>query len=86
MLSWEKTDFSDTVEIRWYGVNIDVSQTKHDIMQEKTSDYMLRVVTKLVNSNLNFVTGPFYHKKNTQTSWKPLKRRMSNFDVIIEFF
>ena len=36
-------------------------------MQEKTSDYMLRVVTKFVNSNLNFDPGPFYHKKNTQT-------------------
>ena len=57
----EKTDFSDTVEIRWYGVYIDVSQTKHDIMQEKTADYMQRVNTKLVNYNLNFVTGPFYH-------------------------
>ena len=61
MRSWEKTDFSDTVEIRWYGVYIDVSQTKHGIMQEKTSDCMLRAVTKLVYCNLNFVTGPFYH-------------------------
>ena len=58
-----KTDFSDTVEIRWLGVYIDVSQTKHGITQEKTSDYMPRVNTKLVNCNLNFVTGPFYHKK-----------------------
>ena len=56
-----KTDFSDTVEIRWYGVYIDVSQTKHGIMQEKTFDYMPRVNTKLVNCNLNFFTGPFYH-------------------------
>ena len=56
-----KTDFSDTVEIRWQGVYIDVGQTKHGIMEEKTSDYMLRVNTKLVNCNLNFVTGPFYH-------------------------
>ena len=31
-----KTDFSDTVEIRWQGVYIDVSQTKHGKMQEKT--------------------------------------------------
>ena len=61
MLSWEKTYFSDTVEICWEGVFIDVSETKHDIMQEKTSDYMLRVVTKLVNCSLNFVTRPFYH-------------------------
>ena len=53
----DKIDFSDTVEIRWLGVYIDVSQTKHGIMQEKTSNYMLRVVTKLVNCNLNFVTG-----------------------------
>ena len=56
-----KTDFSDTVEIRWQGVYIDVSQIKHGIMQKKTSDYMPRVNTKLVNCNLNFVTGPFYH-------------------------
>ena len=56
-----KTDFSDTVEIRWYGVYIDVSQTKHGIMQEKTSEFMPKVVTKLANCNLNFVTGPFYH-------------------------
>ena len=61
MLSWDKTDFSDTAEIRWLGVYIDVSQTKHGIMQKKTSDYMLRVVTKLVIYNLNFVTGQFYH-------------------------
>ena len=59
-----KTDFSDTVEIRWYGVYIDVSQTKHGTMQEKTSDYILRVHSKLVNCNLNFVTGPSYHLKN----------------------
>ena len=30
-------------------------------MQEKTSDYMLRENTKLVNYKLNFVTGQFYH-------------------------
>ena len=60
-----KTDFSDTVELRWYGVYIDVSQTEHGIMQEKTSDYMPRVNTELVNCNLNFVPGPFYHLKNT---------------------
>ena len=60
-----KTDFSDTVELRWYGVYIDVSQTKHGLMQEKTSDYMPRVSPKLVNCNLNFVPGPFYHLKNT---------------------
>ena len=51
-----KTDFSDTIEIRWVGVYIDVSQTKHGIMQVKTSDYMPRVNTELVNCNLNFVT------------------------------
>ena len=56
-----KTEFSDTVEMRWLGVDIDVSQIKHGIMQEKTSDYMPRVNTKLVNCDLNFVTGPFYH-------------------------
>ena len=50
-----KTDFSDTVEIRWLGVYIEVSQTKHGIMQKKTSDYMPRVNTKLVNCSLNFV-------------------------------
>ena len=61
MLSWEKTDFSDTAEIRWLGVYIDVSQTKHGIMQKKTSDYMLRVVTKHVIYNLKLVTGQFYH-------------------------
>ena len=61
MLSMGKTDFSDTVEIRWQGVYIDVSQTKHGIMKEKTSDNMPRVNTKLVYCNLNFVTGPFYH-------------------------
>ena len=56
-----KFDFSDTVEIRWKGVYIDVSQTKHSIMQEKISDYMPRVNIKLVICNLNFVTGPYYH-------------------------
>ena len=56
-----KTDFSDTVEIRWKGYYIDVSQTKHGIMEEKTSDFMPRANAKLVNCNLNFVTGPFYH-------------------------
>ena len=30
-----KPDFSDTVEIRWYGVYIDVNGTKHGIMQVK---------------------------------------------------
>ena len=55
------TDFSFTVELRWWGVYIDVSQTKHGIMQEKTSDYMPRVNTKFVNCNLNFVPGPFYY-------------------------
>ena len=47
MLSWEKLTLSDTVEIRWYGVYIDVSQTKHGIMQGKTSEYMPRVNIKL---------------------------------------
>ena len=61
MLSLEKTDFSDTVEIRWKGVYIDVSQTEQGIMQEKTSDYMPRVNTKLINCSLKIVTGPFYH-------------------------
>ena len=56
-----KTDFLDTVEIRLQGVYIDVSQTKHSIMQEKLSDFMPRLNTILVNCNLNFVTGPFYH-------------------------
>ena len=56
-----KIDFSDTVEIRWYDVYIDVSQTKHGITQVKTPGYMPRVNTKLVNCNLNFVTGPFSH-------------------------
>ena len=60
MLSCENLT-SDNVEIRWLGVYIDVSQTKHGIMQVKTPDYMPRVNTKLVNCNLNFVTGPFYH-------------------------
>ena len=58
-----KTDFSDTVDIRWLGVYIDVSQTKHGIMQEKISNYMPRVNTKLVNCNLEFATGPFYRTK-----------------------
>ena len=67
MLSLEKTDFSDYVEIRWYGVYIDFgfSQTKHGIMQVKTRYYMPKVTTKLVNCNLNFVTGPFSHWKTT---------------------
>ena len=51
-----KPDFSDTVEISWWGVYIGVSRTKHGIMQVKTPDYMRRVNTKLVNCNLNFVT------------------------------
>ena len=57
----ENIDFSDTVALRRYGVYIDVSQAKHDIMQVKTPDYMQRVNTMLINGNLNFVTGPFYH-------------------------
>ena len=61
MLSLEKTDFADTVEIRWYGVYIDVSQTKNGIMQVKTPDYMPKVNIKRVNCNLNFVIGPFSH-------------------------
>ena len=56
-----KTGFSDTVEIRCLCVYIDASQMKYGIMQEKTSDYMPRVNTKLVNCNLNCVTGSFYH-------------------------
>ena len=40
-----KPDFSDTVEIRWQGVYIDVSYTKHGIMQVKTPDYMPKVNT-----------------------------------------
>ena len=40
-----KTDFSDTEEIRYEGVYLDVSQTKHDIMQMKTPDYMPTVNT-----------------------------------------
>ena len=56
-----KPDFSDTVEICWYAVYIDVSRTKQGITQMKTHDYMPRVNTKHVNCNQNFVTGPFYH-------------------------
>ena len=44
---FEKTDYSDTFEICLQGVYIDVSQTKHVIMQIKTLDYMLKVKTKL---------------------------------------
>ena len=55
-----KPYFSDTVEIRWYGVYIDISRTKHDRMQVKSTDYMPRVNTKLVNCNPNIVNGPFY--------------------------
>ena len=57
-------------------------------MQVKTADYMymLRVDTKFVDCYLNFVTEPFYHKKQTLTLWKPLKRKISNIDVRIEFF
>ena len=65
------------------GVFIDVSQTKHGKMQKKTSDYMPRVNTKLVNCNLNFVTGPIYHSKTHKHHGKPLKRRISIFDVRI---
>ena len=60
----EKTDLSDTVEIRYQGVYLDVSQTKHGIMQMKTPDYMPKVNTKLAYCNLKFVTGPFSHWKN----------------------
>ena len=42
-----KTDFSDTVEICWQGIYIDVSQTKHVIMQMKTPNCMLKVNTKV---------------------------------------
>ena len=59
----KKTDFSDTVEIRWKDVYIDVSQTKHGIMQMKTPGYTPRVNTKLFNCDLNFVTGQFHHWK-----------------------
>ena len=45
----KKTDFSDTVEICYQGVYIDVSQTKHVIMQMKTLDYMLKVNTKILS-------------------------------------
>ena len=61
----EKPYFSDTVEIRWYGVYIDVSRTKHGIIQVKSTDYKPRVNTQLVYCNLNFVNGPFYHYKHT---------------------
>ena len=40
-----KSDFSDTIEIRRQGVYLDVSQTKHNIMQIKTPDYMPKVNT-----------------------------------------
>ena len=62
-----KADFSDTVEIRQQGVYLDVSRTKHDIIQMKAPDYMLKVNTKLANCNLNFVSGPFSHWKNALT-------------------
>ena len=45
MHSCKKTDFSDTVEICQQGVYIDVSQTKHVIMQMKTFDDMLKANT-----------------------------------------
>ena len=61
MISWGKTDFSDTVEKRKQGVYHSVSQTKYDKMQIKTRDYMPKVNTKLANGNLNFVSGPFSH-------------------------
>ena len=47
--SEKKTDFSDTPEICYQGVYIDVSQTKHVIMQMKTLDYMLKVNTKILS-------------------------------------
>ena len=59
-----KTDFSDTVEIRYQGVYLDASQTKHAIKEMKTPDYMPKVNTKLANCNLNFVSGPSSNWKN----------------------
>ena len=47
-------------------------------MQKKTSDYTPRVNTKLVNCNLNFVTGPFYYKKNT---YENIMKTIKTYDI-----
>ena len=86
MISWAKTDFSDTVEIHCQGIYLDVSQTKHDTMQMKTYDFMPKVNTKPANCNVNFVSGPFSHWKNAHTLWNPFQYRISNFDVRVDVF
>ena len=60
-----KSDVTITVELCQQSVYIDVSQTKHSIMQMKTTDYIPEEDTLLANCNRKFVTWPFFHQKNT---------------------
>ena len=48
-------------------------------MQMKIPDYMPKVIIKLANCNLSFVSGPFSH-------WNSLLCRMSNFEVRVDVF
>ena len=48
-------DFTESVELGQQSVDIDVSQTKHNVMRIKTTDYMRTVDSLLANCNLNFV-------------------------------
>ena len=59
MLSWKKLTFQIPSKYACKVFILTLAKTKHGIMQEKTSDSMPRVNTKLVNCNLNFVTGTF---------------------------
>ena len=61
MLSWEKLTFQIPKKYAGKVFILTLAKQTHGIMQEKTSEYMPRVNTKLVNCDLNFVTGPFYH-------------------------
>ena len=63
------------MKIRYQGVYIDVSQTKHGILQMKTSDYMPKVATILANCNLNFVTGTFSHWKKRINIMETIKMK-----------
>ena len=60
MLSWENLTFQKLSKYAGKVFILTLAK-KNGIMQKKTSDYMPRVNTKLVNCNLNFVTGSFYH-------------------------
>ena len=56
-------------------------------MQEKTTDYMPRVNTKLVNCNLNFFLRTILSLEKHINIMETIKTyRISNIDVRVEFF